>query len=149
MPPDRPLDKLSVVVFSGDYARIHYALVMAGGAAAIGVPVTLFFTMGACRALAVAGADGAPAWRALDAGDGSGPGGAGIADDGLVTRGVAGFEELLTACPTLGVRIMVCEMGLRAMGLDSGGLRPDLPIEPGGVVTFLNDASKDGSLLFV
>ena len=149
MPPDQRPEKLSIVVFSGDYARIHYALVMAGGAAATGIPVTLFFTMEACRALAAAGPDGAPAWRTLAAGDGAHAGGAGAVDDGLVARGVAGFEELLTACPTLGVRVMVCEMGLRAMGLEAGDLRRDVPIEPGGVVTFLNDASKDGSLLFV
>ena len=36
-----PPDKLSFVVFSGDYGRIHYALVMASAAAAIDKAVTL------------------------------------------------------------------------------------------------------------
>jgi peroxiredoxin family protein len=44
---------------------------------------------------------------------------------------------------------MVCEMGLRAKGLSRQSLRDDLPIEEGGVVTFLNDASRAGAMLFI
>ncbi len=40
-------------------------------------------------------------------------------------------------------------MGLRAMGLERGALRGDVPVVEGGVVTFLNDASSDGAMLFV
>ncbi len=60
-----PLDKLSIVVHGGYFDKIHYALVMAAAAAAIGRPVTLFFTMGACHALKTADSNGNPAWRAL------------------------------------------------------------------------------------
>jgi len=49
----------------------------------------------------------------------------------------------------MGVQFMVCEMGLRAMDLDHDTLRDDVPIQDGGVVTFLNDASKDGAMVFV
>lgn len=139
-------DKLSIVVFSGDFERVHYALVMASGAAAIGKPATLFFTMQACRALARPGEGGAPAWRALPA-DGNRL--AGNVDDGFAARNVATFEELLAACVELGVRFLVCEMGLRAIGMDRGSLRDDVPIEEGGVVTFLSDASSDGAMLFI
>jgi len=45
------------------------------------------------------------------------------------------------------VRIIVCEMGLRAIGLEASALRADLPIEVAGVVTFLADASATGALL--
>ena len=43
--------RLSLMVFSGDFARVHYALVMASSAAAINVPVTVFFTMKATHAV--------------------------------------------------------------------------------------------------
>ena len=46
--PERP-EKLSLVVFSGDFDKVHYALVMASAAAAIDTPVTLFFTMEGAR----------------------------------------------------------------------------------------------------
>jgi len=141
-------DKLSIVVFSGDFDKVHYALVLASGAAAIGKAVTLFFTMEACRALQKPDAGGVPAWRALPVSDGSGRDG-GAMDDDLKARNLATFEELLLACPEMGVRFLVCEMGLKAIGLDRSSLRDDLPIEDGGVVTFLTDASTDGAMLFV
>jgi peroxiredoxin family protein len=119
-------------VFSGEYERVHYALALAAGAVASNRAVTLFFTMGAARALVD--------WRGLPGAE---------ADDTLRARGVAGFDELLEACVALGVTLMVCEMGLRALAIDPASLRPELPITPGGIVTFLADASKDGGMLFV
>lgn len=156
-------DKLSVVVFSGDYDRVHYALAMAAAAAAIGTPTTLFFTMGACRALLAPGPDGARAWRKLPVdGDNepiatdsasvarfSGVSRAGAKDDGYGRSGIATFEELLSSCRAMEVRFLVCEMGLKAIGIDAGRLRQDLGIEIAGLVTFLNDASRDGGMIFV
>ncbi len=140
-------DKLSVIVFSGTFEKVHYALVLAASAAAIGRPATLFFTMEGCRALLEAGPDGMPAWRHLPRDTGAGEGG--DVDDGYAAAGVATFEELLMACVEMGVRFMVCEMGMRALGLDRAALRDDVPMQDGGVVTFLNDASQDGATLFV
>ncbi|MFQ5783704.1 MAG: DsrE family protein [Alphaproteobacteria bacterium] len=133
-------DKLSVVVFSGDFTRVHYAFATAAAAAAIDRPVTLFFTMEAIRAL-VKGGDGEPGWRALE--------GAAARDAEFGKRGVARFEELVAACGALDVRVLVCEMGLRAVGLTVADLRDDLVYEEGGIVTFLNDAHADGAMLFI
>jgi len=142
-----PPDKLSVIVYSGAYDRVHYALALAASAAAIGRPATLFFTMGACKALTRAGADGKPAWRKLPLSEEKGTGGK--RDDGYAKSGVATFEELLASCVQFGVTFMVCEMGLRATGLEGKPLRDDVPIVEGGIVSFLNDASKDGAVLFI
>jgi hypothetical protein len=48
------------------------------------------------------------------------------------------------------VRMIVCEMALRAAGLDAstGVLRRDLKLEVAGVVTFLNQGAG-GALMFV
>ena len=70
-------------------------------------------------------------------------------DADFAKRGVATFEELLDAVNALGGRFIVCEMGLRALGLEKSDLRDDIPIELAGVVTFLNDASGSGSSLFI
>ena len=134
-------DKLSVVVFSGDFDKLHYALVLASGAAAIGKAVTLFFTMEACRALVPGG------W--LSMGLSTGPGTGADLDATHAASGIGRFEDLLAACATLGVRFIVCEMGLKAVGLTYGALRTDVTIEQAGVVTFLNDADPDGMSLFV
>ncbi|CAA7618824.1 DsrE/DsrF/DrsH-like family protein [Magnetospirillum sp. SS-4] len=139
-------DKLSIVVFSGEFDRIHYALVMAAAAVASNTPVTLFFTMWAGRALEAPLADGRPAWTRLKCSDGRT---AMEMDDGFKARGIGSFEDLLEACVALGVTVMVCEMGVKALGMDPDGLRPDVPIARGGVVTFLADASRTGAMLFV
>ncbi len=137
----KPPDKLSIVVFSGDFERVHYALAMAAAAAAVDRPTTLFFTMESIHALAPRREDGRHGWTALP--------GAAEREAEFAARGVGGFEELFEACVSLDVRIMVCDMGLRAMGLTRDSLRQDFKYHSGGIVTFLNDASADGAMLFV
>ena len=140
-------EKLSIVVYAGHYDKVHYALVMAAAAAAIGRPVTLFFTMGACHALKKSDDTGGHAWRSMPLSEEEGTGG--DKDDSYAAMSVATFEELLQSCIQLKVTFMVCEMGFRAVGLEGQPLRDDIPLEEGGVVTFLNDASKDGAMIFI
>lgn len=134
-------DKVSIVVYSGDADKVHYALVMASAAAAVDTPTTLFFTMEACRALLPGGWETMP----LSTRDGDG-----ASLDALhIERSIGRFEELLSACVSLNVRIIVCEMGLKAVGLTFESLRDDLNLEQAGVVTFLNDAEPSGLSLFI
>ncbi len=133
-------DKLSIVVFSGDFERVHYAFSMAAASAAVDRPATLFFTMEAIRALAKPTADGAPGWTAI-------PGAARDAE--FAARGVATMETLIESCAALGVTVLVCEMGLRAAGLAMADLRGDLDYAEGGIVTFLNDTSASGASFFI
>ena len=137
-------DKLSIVVYAGDYGRVHYALAMASAAAAMNKPVTLFFTMGAIRALSKDGG-----WRELPAGDVAPDLSGGAQDAAMIAKGLAGFEELLEACVAFKVKLLVCEMGLRAIGLTRADLRDDAPYEDGGIVSFLADASATGQTLFI
>ena len=134
---------LSLVVFSGEFDRVHYALAMAASAAALGKPATLLFTGSALRAL-VADVDGEAGWRSLHSGDGRS---GGQTDGDYRARGVAGFEELLSACAELGVRLIACEMGMRVAGLDRGMLRTDVAVEEAGLATFLADASAGVTLV--
>ncbi len=142
--------RLSLIVFSGDFTRVHYALVIASAAAATNRPVTLFFTMGAVRCLLAEnneGAEpGAPGWHGLT---GENNKTAAQIDRGYGEKGVARFEELFSACIELGVRFMVCEMGLRAAGFEGAALRADVDAAKGGVVSFLSDSGDRGRLLFI
>jgi len=140
-------DHLSIIIHSGYFDHIHYALVMASAAAAVGRKATLFFTMKAIRALAQPTSDGPPGWTALPLSQG---------DETPILReqrfkrnGLGTYEELFDACPSLGVKFMVCELGLMAEGLTVTDLRDDITITPGGVVTFINQASSTGSMLFI
>ncbi len=138
-------DKLSLIVYSGAYDRVHYALVLASAAAAIGTSATLFFTMDGCRALLQSGWRGLPLDQPTARGFQTG----GEMDDDFQIRGLADFEQLLAACVELRVRFIVCELGLKARGLAIEALRADLPIEIAGAVTFLEDASRTGAMVFI
>jgi len=123
-------DKLSLIVQSGDYDRVHYALVMGSAALATGKPVTLFFTMAGTRALT-------PGWADPKK------------EKAFTADGLATFEELLAACRDLEATFMVCELGLRAENLTAGDLRVDITITQGSAVSFLSDASGNGAMLYV
>ena len=146
MPPDtdRP-GKLSLIVYSGAFDKVHYALATAAAAIATNTPVTLFFTMDAI-ACVTRTADGVPGWHTVAAEDGRT---GAVVDAGFAERGVGTFEELVGACVELGATFMVCDMGLRAKDIDRAALRDDVPFVEGGLVTFLNDARADGAMLFI
>ncbi len=138
----RHITKLSLVVASGTYEKVHYALVMASGAAALGIPVTMFFTMGACHAVL----DGA-GWHELVS-EVTGMS-ARHRDEDFAEKNVATMDELLEDCIDLGVKFMVCEMGLHAEALADRAPRAGLALARTGVVTFLDDAEPDGSIVYV
>jgi peroxiredoxin family protein len=114
---------VSVILRSGDYESAHYALALASAALAVNEPAVLFFTMGGIRALT-----GPPAnvddWAR---------------DQQNKARGVGDFETLLQACIELGARFIVCEMGLRSLGIEASSLRRDVPFTIAGIVTLLEE----------
>jgi len=114
-----PSDTLGLLLLSGSHDRAHYAFVLAAGAAALGRSVVLFASNRGCLGLA-------KDWSGLD-------------DAGRDARvhaaGVAGFDELRDATIELGVRLIACEAGLRAEGIDPAALLPQ--VEVAGVATFL------------
>ena len=137
--------KLSLIIYSGSFDKIHYALATAAAAIVTNTPVTLFFTMDAIACLTRT-TEGAPGWQAVIADDGRY---GAIVDAEFATRGVGTFEELLQACVDLGANFMVCDMGLRAKNINRTALRDDVSYVEGGLVSFLNDARSDGAMLFI
>ena len=122
---------LSIIVRSGKYEDAHYALAMAAAAIAVNKPAVLFFTMAGIHALM-----GPPPpleeWER----------------DALNRqRGVGDFETLLQACVELGVRFIVCEMGLRSLAIDRTKLRADVPFTVAGIVTLLEETKPGMHLL--
>ena len=122
---------LSIIVRRGDYESAHYALALASAALATNKPAVLFFTMGGLRTLM-----GPP--PTLD-------------DWGRDAinreRGVGDFETLLQACIELKAKFIVCEMGLRSLGLTREQLRSDVPFTVAGIVTLLEETKPGMHLL--
>lgn len=117
MPSETPL---GVLLLSGAHDRAHYAFVVASGAAAIGRDVVVFATNAGCHALFVD-------WSGLADAD---------RDARIQATGVAGLETLREACVEMGVRMIACEAGLRAEGLNRTRLLAE--VEVAGIATFLS-----------
>ena len=108
-----------MLLLSGAHDRAHYAFVLTSGAAALGRRVVLFATNAGCHALF-------SDWSGLTD----------VARDERVRNaGVAGLAELREASQEMGVRLIACEAGLRAEGLEPAQLVPG--VEVAGVATFL------------
>ena len=107
-------------MLSGSHDRAHYAFVMAASAAALGRTVVIFATNRGCLGLA-------SDWSGLDESS---------RDARIRAAGVVGLDELREAAQELGVRLIACEAGLRAEGIDSARLLPS--VEIAGVATFLS-----------
>jgi uncharacterized protein len=115
-----PSEPLGLLLLSGSHDRVHYAFVLASGAAALGRSVVLFASNRGCLGLS-------QDWSGLDdAGR----------DARVQAAGVAGLDELREASIELGIRLIACEAGLRAEGIDPASLLPG--VEVAGVATFLS-----------
>lgn len=119
-----------ILLLSGSFERAHTALVMAVGAAAIDRPVVLFATNSGLHALC-------RNWSGLAGSD---------ADVVFRARGVVGFAVLQETLAPLGVRLMGCEAGLRAMALQPEALLDGTEVV--GVPSFLS-AVGDGQMLSI
>ncbi len=121
-------EPLGLLLLSGTHERAHYAFMIATSAAALGRKVVLFATNGGCRALLRDWSGLADASR----------------DGDVMAAGVAGLDTLRGAAAELGVRLLVCEAGLRAENLHADALLEGVVVA--GLATFLAEAG-DGQLL--
>lgn len=110
---------LGILLRTGTHEAVHYAFVLATGAAAIGREVVLFATNAGLAGLLAESPLLADPREAL-----------------LAERGVATLATLRAAAAELGIRRIACEAGLRAEGLAQGALAEG--VEIAGVVTFLS-----------
>lgn len=157
----RGANRATIIVFSGDLDRVMSALIVATGAAAVGMQVSLFFTFWGLTALRrgkIVAGDNALS-RAFTALTPSGLSRLGVSRlnfGGLGARmlrammkqkGVATPEELLALARESKVRIVACTTSMDVMGLDPKDLVPG--IEIGGVATYLGDAADSRITLFI
>lgn len=157
-------NRLNLLVFDGHQDRLLAALVIATGAAAVGMHVTMFFTFWGTAALRKSGAAGgrkswverAFGWmlprsarRAkLSKLDLCGVGRA-LLQREMRKKNIADVETLIQVAADLDVHIRVCDMSMQLMGIH----REELIDYPGldfcGVASFVDDAASSNTTLFI
>jgi peroxiredoxin family protein len=157
-------NKISLVVFSGDLDKLLASLIIATGAAATGMKVSLFFTFWGTAALrdpkkTAAGKNLISRMFGLMLPKGAGRvklskmnmGGMGTAmmKALMKKKKVASLEEMLSMAGAMGVEICICEMSMGLMGFK----REEMIDYPGmkvcGVATFLAEAQTSRIQLFI
>jgi len=156
-----PENRVSIIVFSGDLDKVLPAFIIATGAAAMGMQVSLFFTFWGLNALKkrrdLSGKGFLEKLFALMTPVGTeGLGvskmnffgiGAKLLRTLMKRKQVASLEELAQMAREMGVRIIACQMSMDVLGLTKDELWDG--IEVGGVATFLADATKSRVTLFI
>ncbi|HMP40848.1 MAG TPA: DsrE/DsrF/DrsH-like family protein [Roseiflexaceae bacterium] len=154
-------DRLALVIFSGDLDRTIAALIIATGAASIGMETSIFYTFWGLAAIkkqkiyqgknllergftamlpAGLGEMGLSQMNYFGAG-------AQIIRKLMRERGVASVEELFELARELGVRMIACDMSRELLGIHEDELLGGL--ETGGVAAFLGDAARAKVSLFI
>lgn len=141
--------QLSILLYTGDFDRIHYALSMATAAAAIDKKVTIFITMAACKAFMCDASGMLSGWKTLPISSGAASAiNTEALNDYYAAQGIATFETLLEAAADLSIECIVCETGLRAMQLEKNALDSRLNFISGGLASFLNKAGSGAIISF-
>jgi len=154
-------NRVTVVVFSGDLDRVMAALVIATGAASMGLAVSLFFTFWGLSVVKkerrLAGKNVLE--KAFSVMTPAGIGGLGVSKMNFAGAGalmlrkmmkdkdVASVEELFAMAREMGVRMVACTMTMDVMGVREEELIDGM--ELGGVATYLGDASDSKVTLFI
>ncbi len=155
-------NKLSMIVFSGDLDKVLAAFVIATGAAASGMEVSMFFTLWGLKALEKPGtmAGQGPFGRMLGVMNRGGleaigpsrlnMGGLGrwMFKKMMRQKKVASLPELYEAAVELGVKMMPCQMSMEVMEIDRQSFRENVT-DPVGVAAFLEEAGESKMALFI
>jgi len=157
-----PLDRASLVVFSGDLDRALAAFTIATGAAAAGLETGMFFTFWGLSVLKSRAARATHKdlkqrlFGLLTPGSSEALGtsqlnffgiGARMLRSMMKERGIASLEELMALSRELGVKLTACTMSMEAMGVAREELVDGLSYA--GVGAFLADASRSRVSLFI
>ena len=156
-------DRLSLLVFSGSLDRLIAAFVLATGAAAMGMKVSMFFTFWGTSALRRDAArvektllERMFGWM-LPKGVKKLPlsqmnlGGAGplMIRHVMKKKGVASVEEMLALSAELGVELTVCSMSMELLGMKEAELVEYPGLSFCGVAKFLETAAPGKLTLFL
>ena len=154
-------NRATIVVFSGDLDKVRAGLVIATGAAAMGLEVSMFHTFWGLSALrkqrkvrgknlleqamnvmTPAGLGSLTPSKLSFAGAG-----AAILRKMMKDKGVQSPEELFALARELGVKVLACEMSMDVMGIHRDELIDG--VEVAGVAAYLGDAADSKVTLFI
>ena len=153
-------EKATIIVFSGDMDKVMAAFIIANGAAAFDMKVTMFFTFWGLKAIQKGNLTGKSLMGRMlgimNRGgiDAIGPSRLNMGGMGrwmfkkmMKKRNVAPLATLVKQAQEQGVRLIACEMTCNVMEIGKEDFIDG--VELGGVATFIAEASESKFSLFI
>ena len=137
-------NKATIIVHSGDMDKLYSALIIANGALAMGMEVSLYFTFWGLQRLRRGALEKGPLSKMNMLGLGKW-----MVKRKMKKVGVASLERLMQDFKELGGKILACDMTMEIMGIKKEDLRDDLISEYCAVGTYVNEAKESTITLFI
>jgi peroxiredoxin family protein len=138
------VEKLTVVVHSGDFDKIYSAFIIGNGALSMGMEVSLYFTFWGLMRLKKGGLDSGPLSKMQMLGLGKW-----MIKRRMKKANVAPLERLAQDFKALGGKIFACDMTMDIMGIGPNDLREDLIEEYCAVGTYIQEVRESTATLFI
>jgi peroxiredoxin family protein len=128
-------DKATIIVHSGDYDKLYSAFIVANGALAMGMEVSLYFTFFGLLRLKKGGLNQGSLSKMHFMGLGKM-----MIKHRMKKANVASLERLFTDFKELGGKVIACEMTMEIMGVKRTDLMENLIDDYGAVGTYIQEA---------
>ena len=137
-------EKATIIVHSGDMDKVYSAMIIANGALAMGMDVSLYFTFWGLQRLKKGGLEKGPLSKMNMLGLGKW-----MVKRKMKQVNVASLERLMQDFKELGGKILACDMTMDIMGIKKEDLRDDLISEYCAVGTYVKEAMESKITLFI
>jgi len=137
-------EKATIIVHSGDLDKIYSALIVANGALAMGMEVSMYFTFFGLLRLKKGGLNKGALSKMNMLGIGKR-----MIRRRMKKANVASLERLFADFKELGGKVIACEMTMEIMGVKRSGLNTDLIDSYGAVGTYIKEARNSTITLFI
>lgn len=138
------VDRVTIVLHSGDMDKLYSALIISNGALAMGMEASIFFTFWGLQRLQKGGLEKGPLSKMHMFGLGKW-----MINRRMKKSNVSSLEKLMADYKELGGHIIACDMTMDIMGIKPSDLREDLIDEFGSVGTYIQKARDSTITLFI
>lgn len=137
-------ERMTIVLHSGDMDKVYSALIIANGALAMGMEVTIFFTFWGLQRLKRGALEKGPLSKMHFLGLGKW-----MVKQRMKRANVASLDKMLQDFKELGGKIMACDMTMEIMGIRPEDLRQDLIDQYCAAGSYIQEARNSQVTLFI
>ena len=137
-------EKATIILHSGEMDKTYSALIIANGALAMGMEVSIFFTFWGLERLKKNKLEKGPLSKMNFLGLGKW-----FIKRKMKKSGVASLNKLLDNYIELGGKILACDMTMEIMGIEKEDMRDEVITEYCAVGTYIQEARESEVTLFI